>query len=277
METSPNPCFAKRGDLPHPLLRKEWRDGRGFRQMTVSGSNKVDAQERTNEGSLRDHAERNLGAIVIAIEFTLISVMVGVILFPLMDYAMPLLRDLRIEYWLYIVSGLLLILYMWTEVISHALSFIGWPINIGHNLLYIVFAMILAIQMHFLADPRGWFAMNLASASMGSVLFYYDLRVIRDRMVGATGSAKGLFESARDRQSGLVHLAPYNIGNALLQVGLVVLLPGIFVERPGHVVLVAIQIGALLFFMSRTIRNFGAWSEPIVRKAMEELAAEVEA
>jgi hypothetical protein len=225
-------------------------------------------------GHLREHAERDLGALVIAIEFTLISVMVGVILFPLMDYAMPLLRDLRVEYWLYILSGLLLILYMWTEVISHSLSFIGWPINIGHNLLYIVFAMILAIQMHFLADPRGWFAMSLISATIASALIYYDLRVIQERLVGASGSAAALFEAAREKQQGLVRLAPFNIVNAVLQIALVVLFPGIFLDRPGHLILVAIQIVALLVLTNRTIRNFKAWSEPIMRKAMDELASE---
>jgi hypothetical protein len=225
---------------------------------------------------LRDHAERNLGALVIAIEFTLISVMVGVILFPLMDYATPLLRDLRLEYWLYIVSGLLLILYMWTGVISHSLSFIGWPISIGHNLLYIVFAMILAIQMHFLSDPRGWFAMSLVSAVAASVLFYYDLRVIHERTASATGAAADLFQAARKYQKRLVQLAPLNVGNAVLQVGLILLLPEIFVDRPGHLVLVSIQIAGLLVFTALTIRNFSAWSEPIVRKAMEELATEAE-
>jgi hypothetical protein len=233
-------------------------------------------RNRPETERLREHAERNLGALVIAIEFTLISVMVGVILFPLMDYAMPLLRDLRLEYWPYILSGLLLILYMWTEVISHSLSFIGWPINIGHNLLYIVFAMVLAIQMHFLADPRGWFVMSLASAITASLLIYYDLRVIQERMVGASGTAVELFQAARERQWGLVRLAPFNIGNAVLQIGLVLFLPGVFVERPGHLVLVAIQIAALLVFTNRTISNFKTWTEPIVRKAMEELKSEGE-
>jgi hypothetical protein len=233
-------------------------------------------ESRISAERLREHAERNLGALVVAIEFTLISVMVGVILFPLMDYAMPLLRDLRLEYWLYILSGLTLILYMWTEVISHSLSFIGWPINIGHNLLYIVFAMILAIQMHFLADPRGWFAMSLASAITATALLYHDLYAINERMTGASGSAAALFEAARERQRGLIRLAPFNIGNAVLQVGLVLLLPGVFIERPGHLVLVAIQIAALVVFTNRTIRNFKAWTEPIVRKAIEELESEGE-
>ncbi len=220
---------------------------------------------------LREHAERDLSALVIAVEFTLISVMVGVILFPLMDLAMPLLRDLRFEYWLYILSGLMLILYLWTEVISHSLSFVGWPINIGHNLLYIVFAMLLAVQMHFLTDPRGWFAMSLANATVASAVFYYDLRVIQERMAGATGPAAALFRAALERQRGLVRLAPFNIGNAILQVALIVLFPGIFIERPGHLILVAIQVVALMIMTNRTIRNFKAWSEPIVRKAMDEL------
>lgn len=252
-------------------------------ELRVAEIAQMESPEGTSEPALvpvsehlRDHAERNLGALVIAIEFTLISVMVGVILFPLMDYAMTLLRDLRYEYWLYILSGLLLILYLWTEVISHSLSFVGWPINIGHNLLYIVFAMLLAIQMHFLSDPRGWFAMSLVNAAVASGVFYYDMRVIRERMAGATGSAAALFKAALSRQEGLVRLAPLNIGNSMVQVALVVLLPGIFIERPGHVILVAIQIVALAFFTNRTIRSFKGWSEPIVRKTIDELASEGE-
>jgi hypothetical protein len=236
----------------------------------------VDSTARTDDAHLREHAERNLGSLVIAVEFTLISVMVGVILFPLMDDATPLLRDMRLEFWPYILCGLLLILYLWTEVISHSLSFIGWRINIGHNLLYIVFTMILAIQMHFLSDPRGWFAINLATVIIASAVIYYDLHVIQERMAAASGPALKLFQSASDRQLWLVRLAPFNIANAVLQIGLVMLFPSIFVDRPGHLILVVIQIAALLFLTSRTIRNFESWSEQIVGKAMDELASEGE-
>lgn len=225
------------------------------------------------EARLRDHAERNLGALVVAIEFTLISVMVGVILFPLMDSATPLLRDLKIEYWPYILSGLLLILYLWAEVISHSLSFIGWPINIGHNLLYIVFAMLLAIQMHFLSDPRAWFVMSLINAAISTMIVYYDLYVIQEREVGASGAAAELFQFARRRQWGIVRLAPFNIGNAALHLGLVLVLPGIFIERPGHLILVGLQIVALAYFTWRSIANFRSWRGQIVARVMEELAS----
>lgn len=225
---------------------------------------------------LREHAERDLGGIVIAIEFTLISVMVGVILFPLMDLAVPLLRDMRLEYWLYILSGLMFILYLWAQVISHSLSFIAWPINIGHNLLYIIFAMILAVQMHFLADPRGWFAMSLITSTAASILLVYDLRMIEGRMKAARGTAADLFAAAQGRQSGLVRLAPVNIGIAFLELALILAMPDFFIDRPGHLILVSIQIIGIAVFTAQSIVHFGQSTDLIVRKAIEELASEGE-
>ena len=223
---------------------------------------------------LRELAERNLSALVITIEFTLISVMVGVILFPLMDHAQEVLRDLRFEYWLYILSGLLLILYVWTEVISHSLSFIGWPIEFGHNLLYILFALILAIQMNFLADPRGWFTISLVSSVVGGLVVAYDRRVIARRLVGARGSAAGLYRLALDRQSGLIRAVPLTILNAVIDVALIVAFPDFFLARGGHLILIAIQILAFLALLIRTTRTFGTWIGAIVQRGVEELAAE---
>lgn len=225
---------------------------------------------------LREHAERNLSALVVTIEFTLISVMVGVVLFPLMDQAKDLLRNLRFEYWLYVVSGLLLILYMWTEVISHSLSFIGWPIEFGHNLLYILFALILAIQMNFLSDPSGWFAISLVSSLIGGLVVYYDRRVIERRRAGASESAAALFRLAFERQRGLLRAVPLTVANAAIDLALIVAFPDFFLARGGHLILVAIQILAFLTLLIRTTRTFGSWNEAIVRKAMDELESEGE-
>ncbi len=230
----------------------------------------------TTSDRLREHAERNLGALVIAIEFTLISVVVGVILFPLMDGATALLRDVQFEYWLYILSGLAFILLLWTQVISHSLSFIGWPINIGHNLLYIVFALVLGIQMHFLSDPRGWFAISLVSTIVAWLLVYYDAKVIQERMAGAGGSAQALFNFALERQRQLLRGMLIAVANSILNVGLVVWLPQYMVEQPGHLILSALQTVFVLLLVRSTIRVFKSWNDPIVRKAMDELASEGE-
>lgn len=223
---------------------------------------------------LREHAERNLGSLVVAIEFTLISVMVGVILFPLMDFATPILRELRFEYFPYIISGLILILYMWTEVIAHSLTFVGWPMDLFHNLLYIVFAMVLAIQMHFLADPQGWFAVTAVSATIGAAVVYYDLRVIEARRRGAAVAAAALYDAAWQRQRTLVRTTPFTILNAIVQAALVYFLPGLFLEARLHLVLVTIQIIAFVFLIRRTATTFKAQHEMIVAKAVEELASE---
>ena len=229
----------------------------------------------SSDNRLREHAERNLGSLVIAVEFTLISVMVGVILFPLMDGATVLLKDLRYEYWLYILSGVLLILYLWTEVITHSLSFIGWPMDMGHNLLYIVSALALGIQMHLLSDPLGWFVMTTVSAVLATAIIVYDLRVIQTRSAGATGAAAELFEAVRQRQYGLMRTTPFTIGNSILQVALLVFFPGFFIEQHGHLILVIIQILAFLGLEIRTIRAFASWNDTIVRKAMQELLSEM--
>lgn len=221
---------------------------------------------------LRDHAERNLGSLVIAIEFTLISVMVGVVLFPLMDLAAPILRDLKFEYMAYIVSGLLLILYIWTEVITHSLSFIGWPMDIFHNLLYIVFAMVLAIQMHFLQDPPGWYSMTFVSAAVATAVAYYDRRVIIERRKNAVGAAAALYDSALRRQQWLVRTTPLTLLNAVVQAGLVSLFPVFFIQDRGHLILVAIQIAGFGFLLWRTLSAFNAERSQIVEKAVEELS-----
>lgn len=223
---------------------------------------------------LRERAERNLGALVIAIEFTLISVMVGVILFPLMDFATPILRELKFEYIPYVVSGLLLILYTWSEVISHSLTFIGWPMDMLHNLLYIVTAMLLAIQMHFLQDPLGWFTMTTLSVIVAAVVSRYDMRVLRERLANSQGAAAELYRTALRRQEFLVRVFPVSVFTSVLQVALIYFLPTLFIDDKAHLILIAIQIATFSFLLYRTLIAFNAAREQILQKAVQELWSE---
>lgn len=223
---------------------------------------------------LREHAERNLGAIVIAIEFTLISVMVGVILFPLMDFATALLRDLKFEYWLYILSGLVFILFLWTLVISHALTFVGWPIDLGHNLLYIALSMVFAIQMHFLSDPAGWWALTIASALVGAVLTWYDRKLIQERIASAQGAALNLYQSALATQNAIFRRFPVFLGVSVLSLAAIVLFPTLFIDLKAHIILVAIQILVNGVSLRRTLRGFNVSAPAIVDKEIQALARE---
>jgi hypothetical protein len=221
---------------------------------------------------LREQAERNLGAITVAIEFTLISVMVGVILFPQMDFAAALLRDLKFEYWPYIVSGLILILFLWTLVISHALTFVGWPIDLGHNLLYIVLSMVFAIQMHFLADPTGWWALTIASALVGGVVTWYDHQLIERRIPGTQGATAKLYQTALDTQSAIFRRFPVFLGASVFSLAAILLFPTFFLEMKGHVILVTLQIIINGMALRGSLRGFSASTPAILDKEIETLA-----
>jgi hypothetical protein len=222
----------------------------------------------------RRHAERNLSASIVAIEFTLISVMVGVVLFPLVESATVLLRDRHYEYWPYIAAGLALTLYLWAAVISHSLTFIGWPMDFGHNLLYITLALVLAIQAHFLAEPVAWFAITPLSAAIAALTVYYDLRVVRQRLPGATGAAAEVFAAALEQQRRQLRLMPPYVAVAFVPLALVLLWPQLFVEQGGHVVLIMGQTAAIVFALFKTVRTFNGWTALILGRAMEELETE---
>lgn len=223
----------------------------------------------------RGHAERILSDLAVAIEFTLISVMVGVILFPLVEQATVLLHDLRFEYWPYVVCGALMTLYLWASVISHSLTFVGWPMDLGHNLLYIVLAMALAIQMHFVTEPRAWFAMSAGSAVVSGLTVLYDLRLVERRSRTAQRAAAALFESVRERQRIQGRRAPLYALIALGPLALVLLLPALFLDGRWHLALIAVQIVAVGAELVNAARSFDGWTEPIVQKAMQDLEAEM--
>jgi hypothetical protein len=234
----------------------------------------AEQEAERSDTKLRNRAEHSLGSLVMMIEFTLISVMAGVVLAPLADHAKDLLRNMRFEFWPYILFGLLFILFMWSGVISHSFTFVGWPFELGHNLLYIVWALVLAMQMTFLQDPTGWFAMNSIQYLIAGWVGYYDLRILRRRTQGATGAMKALFEMALQRQSRLIRLFPLAFVSSSLSFILLLLFPGFFLERNAHWLLGVIQIFVVaggLFYNARALIN---WQEPIVQKTMEELAKE---
>jgi len=223
---------------------------------------------------LRFHAVRDLSALIITIEFTLISVMVGVVLFPLMDHAQQLIRAQRFEYWLYIVGGALLILYLWSEVIIHSLSIIGWPFEFGHNLLYIIFALTFAIQMNFLDDPLTWYIMSTINAGMASLMTLYDYRMVMRQHASATGAALQLFKLARQRQRQLIVTLPLTMLSGIIAVIAIVLFPDVLLKQHGHIVMIIFQTLLILTLIVRTVRTFNSWQEAILLRAMEELASE---
>ena len=222
----------------------------------------------------RLHAQRNLSETVVVIEFTLISVISGVLLFVLADYAVPLFRDRNYEYWPYILAGLLSICYFWTEVVGHALTFVGWPIDMGHNLLYIALGMFLGVQQHFLGDPQGWFALMLAVGAIDGVILLYDLSLIRGQMRGATGADAEMYEAAHQRQRGGLRVAAAATVLVVLASGFVILQPDLALRQHGHLGAILVMCVLIAFLLARSIGTFNGLRDKVFEAAAEELEQE---
>ena len=221
-------------------------------------------------------ARRKLSGPVINIEMTLISVLLGVCMFPLMEAATPLVATLRLAYWPYIATSLLLIMWVWTNVIIHALTFIGWPVDMVHYLLYILGALLIGIQMHFLADPIAWFGLLIAQLTGILAIYLWDLQLMRRRMSRAAGTEATLLAATGRRQVRGQRLTVSSIVAACISAVLLLLAPATLLAGQLHVVLGLAWVGWLLIWLADSIRSFNPLRELVFLNAAAELCKEEE-
>jgi hypothetical protein len=145
---------------------------------------------------------------------------------------------------------------------------------LGHNLFYIVWALVLAMQVTFLQDPIGWFGMNIIQYLVAGWIGYYDLGILQARGLKAKGASKDLFGMAKRRQERLIRLFPLAIGSSVASFALLFLFPGFFLGQHGHWLLGCFQILVVAGGLLHNVRSLISWQEPIVQKAMAELADE---
>src|SRR5207248_11300542 len=112
--------------------------------------------------------------------------------------------------WPYVLSGLIIILIFWSRVVLHILMVIRWPLEFGHNFLYIACALVEAFSFAQLGNPARWFAFVAAFLAVGWLLFTYDLRLIRMRVRDRTGEVSNRFYAlvTRDPRLNLAYLVP---------------------------------------------------------------------
>jgi len=218
-------------------------------------------------------AADKLSEMVRSVEFTMISVIAGLLLFPLIESASPLVRELRFEFWVYILTQLSIVMFFWTALIAHSLTFISWPIDIGHNLLYLVLFPVVGIEMHFMGEPRAFYPMLVVITLQGFILTAYDLSLIKRRMTGAGGAAAELYAAVRSRQSTLVVLCLTGFLVTIGMAALVAAFPGLFVDRHLHVVLGVFLLAYILFLVYRELRNLNGMRDKVLGRFAEEARA----
>jgi hypothetical protein len=215
-----------------------------------------------------------LDAMTADVELTLVSIIQGVALTVLIETSREVIAELDWVMWPYVFSGLIVILVFWSRVVLHILTVIRWPLEFGHNFLYIGCALVEAFSFAQLGNPARWFAFVAAFLGIGWLLFAYDLRIIDMRMRDRTGDVSNRLYTllVRDQWLNLGLLLPAFF---LVNVAFAAAIhhwPDFFLARQGHIWLIAVQLIAFGGYLSYVV-IFYSKIAPLIGQARSEWRA----
>src|SRR5262245_57163343 len=208
------------------------------------------------------------------IELTLVSIIQGVALTVLIETSREVVTNLDWMMWPYVLSGLIIILVFWSRVVLHILTVIRWPLEFGHNFLYIACPLVEPSAFAQLGNPARWFAFIAAFLAVGWVLFAYDLRMIQMRVRDRTGDISNRLYALvkRDQWLNLGLLLPAFF---LVNVAFAVAIhsrPDFFLVRDGHIWLIALQLIAFAGYLSYVV-TFYTKLAPLIAQSRAEWKA----
>jgi hypothetical protein len=212
-------------------------------------------------------SRRDLDNNIVNIELTLASIIQGVALYFLTENARTALSLNNWPSLLYLSAGLCVICIFWSRSIIHTLTLIRWPLEFGHNFFYIACALGEAILFTRLERPLAWFRLSTAYAAFVWLLFVYDLRLIRARLQEVTTQAeRSLYQRTwEDQLLNIRLLVPglffFNLACALA----ISHWSDYFLERSGHIWLIAAQLSSFLIYLVYVTRFYHEIAPLILR------------
>jgi hypothetical protein len=213
----------------------------------------------------------DLDGMIVGIELTLVSIIQGVALAVLIENAHHIVAHHEWAFSLYILAGLLTIFVFWSRAVLHIITVIRWPLEFGHNFLYIGCALVEAISFAEVTKPERWFEFGAVFIGVGWLLFVYDLRLIRARQRDSAGETSDkLFEIVlRDQRLNIIFLLPaVFLLNAVCAL-MIHFSPELFIGHGGHVYLVLMQLVGFTGYLIYVVRFYGKIA-PLIAKAREE-------
>lgn len=209
----------------------------------------------------------DLDATVVSAEMTLLSIIQGVVLYFLADASREPLLNSGLRSWPYIVTGLLIVLVFWSRAMIHTFTLIRWPLEYGHNFLYIACALVQALMLGQVGHVRAWYTLGMFFVIVAWVLFVYDLRLIRARVREGQGPAgQVLFGQLLEEQLRNVRIVmPIAVAFQAACLAAVVLWPERLVAQGGHLVLILAQLAAVAAYQVYVLRWYARISPWILR------------
>ncbi len=199
-----------------------------------------------------------LDAMVVNVELTLSSIVQGVALSLLADSARSVLSNGPRTAWPYVAAGLLIILLFWSRSLIHTLTLIRWPLEFGHNCLYITCALVEVLAFTRLTDPFLWFVLVAVFSAVVWVVFVYDLKMIRQRIDDSPGeNGCALYAVVmRDQRLNIRLIVPgvflFNVAAAAA----IRFAPGFCIRRQGHLIFICAEAAGLLLYLLFLISSF---------------------
>ena len=216
-------------------------------------------------------ARSELDSMVVEIELTLVSIIQGVALTVLIENAHAVIAERQLFFWLYVVAGLFVIFVFWSRAVLHIITVIRWPLEFGHNFLYIACALVEAILFAQLGKPASWFGFGAAFIAIGWMLFVYDLRLIYARMRDSAGEASNRLSARvlRDQWLNIAVLLPAVFLLNFLSAVLIRSWPEVFLMRNAHVWLIAVQVLGFAGYLIYVVRFYVSLA-PLIVEARHE-------
>lgn len=209
--------------------------------------------------------------MVANVELTLISIVQGVALYFLTDSARMSIAELRFASLPYVLSGAVLILIVWTRSLLHALTVIRWPLELGHNFVYILVTLVQATLFTQLATPTRWYPMSVALGVIFFLMFIYERRLYRVRRLDSAGpeGLKLIVLLEQDHELSLRVLVPLSVLFWGLFTLLLALFPEVFVRGGWHVALACLQALGLIGYLALTWRFYRSITDQILAARKE--------
>jgi hypothetical protein len=195
--------------------------------------------------------------LVVNTELTLISIIQGIALFLLTESAANVLGERRWDLLPYVGCGLLFVLVFWSRALIHTITVIGWPLDLGHNFLYIAATLVESIMFADIKDVRLWWLLGALFAVVVWGLFAYDLRMIRAAAKGGAAQTAMLVELEREQLGQVRRWMPLAaIGGAVIAAAFWPFYDQLVTER-WHVALALVQLVGLAIYLLYVVRFFG--------------------
>ena len=166
--------------------------------------------ERLTEGG-ESVGDADLEGLATGVELTLASVLQGIAMAILIPGIAALITSGEVAKLPYIPASLLLVFIVWVAFVMHSFSFISWPFDLAHNLLYFLVVTSETVLLSFLDQPEPWFLALAGFALVMGVNHWYNLRLLlRHEPRYRTAAGRALYAHiAYEQRSSLGFMAGY--------------------------------------------------------------------